>query len=225
MLLLSLSYASKCIAIADPKDLAVDGEILAEVEIAKVVRVTLIVLRKAMSTDQFTLREAAVLLDLFEDLQAVVFEIVEDFDRSDAVVLVGTLRNRLFEVAEEAKDFLVEGQGSWNEFIRRFNNGLAIDELGTIVSEKLQFVFADLIVVDSCTAQADLRPFGDAMAILHFECMADMEIGLLQDESQYLSRHRTKAEDRISYSYVLLDHERNFRADKVNLPLCFTHVT
>lgn len=104
-----LSYASKCIAIADSKDLAVDGEILTEIEITKVVRVALIVLRKAMSTDEFTLRDAAVLLDLFEDFQTVVFEIVEDFDRSDAIVLVGTLWNRLFEVPEEAKDFLVEG--------------------------------------------------------------------------------------------------------------------
>jgi len=136
------------VAVAQAEGMAIDGEVLAQVQLLPRVGLALVVLRKAVAADELALRDARVLHKRLVDLHGVVLEEVEDGDGAHAVELVRALVDCLLEVAVEAEDLLVVGDGGRDEVVGGLGLGAAVDESRCVVLEHGQFGLVGLVVVE-----------------------------------------------------------------------------
>jgi len=100
--------AGEVISIHNTENAAVDVEVDSDVKVAPSIGLWLETRdQDLVALEEDALGNARVLNLVFEDVQGIVIEVVEDCALADAVVLVGALNNGLLEVAFEVQDLFI----------------------------------------------------------------------------------------------------------------------
>lgn len=115
------TYRSPLVTADDVEDLTIEGQCFVQIQIFPMPVVTLIVLWQPLSLYQFALRHPTVLNVRLYYRNTVVFQVIEDDDRSHPEVLVRRLVHRLLVVSVKLEYLWERGKRNNIVYIIRTN--------------------------------------------------------------------------------------------------------